>query len=153
MRGSQLACTAFRGKALFAEDRLATLLDGAGLERDLALVATLGAGGVVHLTIAEALGLARGAAVLAALGSAEVLGGVELLFAVRERECLSAIAARKLLISHKNERRKIIADCLLSCFSVTDVESDRSTSLKELLARSVQENEGTSTRKSFLNKT
>jgi hypothetical protein len=111
-------CTALGGETILAEDRLATLLDGAGLERNLAVVSALGADGVVHLTIALTLGLASRAAVLAALGGAQVLAGVKLLFTLGEREGLSAIAARELLISHTNERRKIMmGGFLLSCFS------------------------------------
>jgi hypothetical protein len=91
-----------RHETSFAEDRLAALLNGARLEGHLALRATLGTHCIVHLA-GSAVCLARGAASLAALGSAEVLAGVEFLLTIGERECSAAIAASKLLISHKEK--------------------------------------------------
>ncbi len=65
----------------------------------LALRTTLGTHCIVHLSC-TAIVLASLTAVLAALWSAEVLGGVKLLFTVSERKYVTAIAAGKLLISH-----------------------------------------------------
>ena len=76
-----------------AEDRASAFLDWARLERDLALCSALAANGVVHLAVASALRLAGVAAVLAALGSAQVSGRVELLLTVGEHESLTALAA------------------------------------------------------------
>ena len=94
-------------KASFAQDRFATLLNGARLERNLARCTTLGAYGVVHLAGSGcALVLAGCAAILAALWSAQVLAGIKFLFTVGERELLTAIAACKLLISHKIKKKE-----------------------------------------------
>ncbi len=67
------------------------------LERHLTLGTTLGADSVELLV---PLILALVAAILAALWRVEVPGGVELLFALRERECGTAVAAGDLLICH-----------------------------------------------------
>lgn len=95
------------GEAILAENRLATLLYGARLERNLALVATLSTHGIEHLAVAKFLSLAGIAAILAALRRTEVLGVVELLFTFSERKCGTAVAASKLLISHKNKKERI----------------------------------------------
>jgi hypothetical protein len=79
-------------EAILAEDGLAALLDRSRFERNLALRATLGTDGRVHFARRETLVLALLAAVLAALGSAQVAGVVELLLTFREGECLAAIA-------------------------------------------------------------
>lgn len=80
-------------EACLTKDRLATLFDWARLERDLALVATLSAGCVEHLTLTHALVLALIAAILAALWSAQVLARVEFLLTIGEHERCTAIAA------------------------------------------------------------
>ena len=84
-----------------AENRPSAFFDGTGLEWHLALGAALAANGIVHLAVAEALRLARRAAILAPLGRRELLGRVELLFTIGEDEVLAAVAAGELLISHK----------------------------------------------------
>ncbi|MDB4979025.1 MAG: hypothetical protein JWM56_1211 [Candidatus Peribacteria bacterium] len=84
---------AFGHETLSAENRLATLLDWARLEWNLTLCTTLGAGSVEHLTVGHALTLARITTILTTLWSAEVLGGVKLLFTFCERKRLTAIAA------------------------------------------------------------
>ena len=76
-----------------AEDWAATLFHWTWLEGNLTLRTALGAHGIVHLTVAEALRFALIAAGLAALWSAQVPALVELLFTVSEREGLAAIAA------------------------------------------------------------
>lgn len=105
-----------RHEAVLAQDRLAALFDGARLERDLALRAALGAHCIVHLTILT-LVLAVRAAILAALGSAQVARSVELLFTGTEGERGATVAADDLLIAratlatlrvfvHKEKRKK-----------------------------------------------
>ena len=76
-----------------AEDRAAAFLDGARLERNLALCAALAANGVMHLPVLHALVLALIATVLAPLGRRELLARIELLFTIGERKGLTAIAA------------------------------------------------------------
>jgi len=98
--------TAFCSKALFAEYWLATLLFGAWFKRYLTVRATLSTDSVVHLAWTLTGSFLRRAAVLAALGSAQVLGGVKLLLAFREDECGTAVAAGDLLISHENKKEK-----------------------------------------------
>lgn len=87
------------------EHGLPTFLDAARLEGNLARCSALGADGIVHLTIAEFLRFARRTAVLATLGSAQVLALIEFLFTAGEHEGPAAVAAGKLLISH-NLRKK-----------------------------------------------
>ena len=93
-----------------AEDRASTLAFRAGLERDLAGSAALGADRVEHLAVAThaaaALVLASVAAGFAALGSRQVALGIERLFAFGEVELCTAVAALDLLISHKAEKKK-----------------------------------------------
>ena len=93
-----------------AEDRASTLAFRARLERDLAGRAALGADRVEHLAVAThaaaALVLASVAAGFAALGSRQVALGIERLFAFREVEHGTAVAALDLLISHKAEKKK-----------------------------------------------
>ncbi len=97
VRGKSLALCHARSalgiEAGLAENRAATLLDGTGLERNLAGCAALRASRVVHLAVLQTLALAGVAAILAALGSAQVLARVELLFTIGERKLLTAIAA------------------------------------------------------------
>ena len=93
-------------EAGLAEHWLAAFLDWARLERHLAGCATLGTRCIVHFAGSAALVLASVATVLAALGSAQVLGIIELLFTVGEREVCAAIAANDLLIGHKEKRKK-----------------------------------------------
>ena len=89
----ELSLRALCGETLLAENRLATLLYGARLERYLALVATLCAHGIEHLAVAKTLGLACVAAILATLWGADVLARVKFLFTLGERKVLTAIAA------------------------------------------------------------
>jgi hypothetical protein len=91
-------------EARLAEHRLTALLNGARLKRHLAGGAALGAHCIVHLS---SLRSARVAASLAPLGGAQVLTCVELLLAFREGESCAAIAALKLLISHRTEKKEI----------------------------------------------
>ena len=98
---------AFGVEAGLAQDRATAFLDRARLERNLALCTAFCAGRIVHLTIGKALLLAVSAAILTALGSAEVLARVESLFTLGERECLAAIAAGDLLISHKERKKRV----------------------------------------------
>ncbi|OGJ56498.1 hypothetical protein A2706_04745 [Candidatus Peribacteria bacterium RIFCSPHIGHO2_01_FULL_51_35] len=95
-----LCSVALCHEALFAEHGLASLLDWARLEGDLALSTTFCTCGIVHFSCREAFLLASRTAILATLGSAEVLAGVEFLFTIGERERSAAIATCKLLISH-----------------------------------------------------
>ena len=96
-------------EAVLAENRAATLLNGTGLERNLAGCSALGANGLVHFTRCRlAIVLASVAAALTALGSGQVLTCVELLFAFREGEYGTAVAAGDLLISHKEKKRREI---------------------------------------------
>jgi hypothetical protein len=107
-------------EAVLAEDRLAALLDGARLERHLALRTTFGAHGGVHLPRRKALALAGSATILAALWGAEVPACIELLFAFREGKGVPAIAAGELLISHKKGKKDIKMHFPSSGFSVAD---------------------------------
>jgi len=102
----ELRCAACH-EAILAEYRPSAFLDGARLERNLAGVSALGAYGVVHFTITRPLLLAGCPTSLAALGGAQVLGGIKFLFTCRELERRTAIAAHNLLIiSHKRERKR-----------------------------------------------
>lgn len=83
-------------EALFAEDRFVS----DRFEGDLALDAALRADGIVQFTRTGRLRPASLPAGLAALGSAQVLLGIEFLFTIREGECCTAIAARKFLVCH-----------------------------------------------------
>lgn len=80
-------------EAGLAQDRTTTFLNRTGLERNLALRAALATNGIVHLAVLHALALARIAAILATLGSAQVLAGVKLLFSFGKGEGLPAVAA------------------------------------------------------------
>ena len=75
------------------------------LERHLARCTALRTHCIELLAVC-AIVLTSGAAILAALRGIQVLGGVELLFTLRERECGTAIAAGDLLISHTKNRKK-----------------------------------------------
>jgi hypothetical protein len=100
-------CSAASCEASLAENRTATFLNRTGLERNLTLCTTLGTHCIVHLAGSGcALVFASGAAVLAALWSAQVLARVEFLLTVGEREFGAAIAACKLLISHNREKKE-----------------------------------------------
>ena len=117
---------AFCHEALFAEDRLAAFLHGTWFEGDLALRATFGADCIVHFTSGEPLIFAVGSAIFATLWSAQILGGVELLFAFRECECCTAVAAGDLLISHNGKKEGYKDACfLLSGLSGTDRPTGR----------------------------
>ena len=95
-------------EALSAEDGLATFRLGARLERNLAGRAALSAHGVVHFARRHAVVLALVATVLAALGSAQVLRSVELLFTGGERKLGAAIAAGQLLVGATRGPRILI---------------------------------------------
>lgn len=94
-------------EASLAENRAATLLNGTGLERNLAGSAALCADCVMHLArSACTLVLAISTASLAALWSAQVLAGVEFLLTISEGEGSAAVAAGDLLISHTREKER-----------------------------------------------
>jgi hypothetical protein len=80
-------------EAVQAENWAATLLDWARLEWNFALSSAVSAHRLVHFAGLHALVLALVAAILATLWSAEVLARVEFLFAFRESEFHTAIAA------------------------------------------------------------
>lgn len=80
-------------EAGLAQDRAAALFHWAGLEGHLARSTALSADSVVHFARGELLGLALRAAILAALGSAQVAGSVKLLLAFCEGERGAAVAA------------------------------------------------------------
>jgi hypothetical protein len=108
-------------EASLAEHRSATLLNGTGLERNLALRSALGTNGLVHFAGGVgAIVLASVAAALAALGGGQVLTCVELLFTIREGEYGAAVAAGDLLISHKRKKEENNDRYLLLSFSETD---------------------------------
>ena len=107
-------------EACAAENRTATLLNGTGLERNLARLSALRTDGVVHLAGRIALVLASDAAVLAALWGAQVLRRIKFLFTIGEGECCTAIAARKLLISHNRRKKENKWQFLLLELMVTD---------------------------------
>lgn len=99
-------CSLLGGEeALLAEDRSATLLNGTGLERNLAGGSALAADRLVHLACGETILLALSPALLAPLWSGEVAGSVELLFTGGEREGAAAVAARQLLITGSSTGR------------------------------------------------
>ena len=95
-----LRSVALSHETVLTKDGLASFLDWARFEGNLALSATFCTCSVVHFTGREAFLLASRTAILAALGSAQVLCGVEFLLTIGERERSAAIATCKLLISH-----------------------------------------------------
>jgi hypothetical protein len=103
-----LCSVAFCHEAVATQNWASTLLDWARLEWNLASVTALCTCCIVHFALSVALVLAVIAAILAALWSAEVLASKELLLTFREGERLAAIAAGDLLISHTNERKKVM---------------------------------------------
>lgn len=134
IRTMSLCRVALGHEAVLAKDRLAAFLHWSWFEGDLALRAALGTHRVMHLAGGEALLFAVGATIFATLGRAQILGGVELLFAFRERECGTAVAAGDLLISHNGKKEGYKDACfLLSGLSGTDRPTGRT-----LLERSVQ---------------
>ena len=93
-----------------AKDGSATFFHWTWLKGNLALRATLGTRGVVHRTITAAatvtVVLSLVTASFAALWSAKTAGSIKFLFAFREGELCTAIAARNCLVRHGTERGK-----------------------------------------------
>ncbi len=95
-------------KTCLAENWASAFFHWTWLKGNLALCATLGTRGVVHLTIAatHTVVLSLVTASFAALWSAKTAGSIKFLFAFREGERCTAIAARNLLVRHGTERGK-----------------------------------------------